>query len=96
MDLAKTIFLLFSVMFFAFWIGTIMKSQGADKLAAACEPIEVATDQLIRVSTGLSGFTPNWTLRTKDVLQGGCYYFFSTFLFTKPDEAQHKGGVRTQ
>lgn len=97
MELVRTVFLLFSVLAFAYWAGLVMKAEGEDKLTEACAPVGLATDQLIKVTTGLTGFTPNWTVRTKEVLQGGCYYFFSTFLFSgevgadNPDEV---GGIR--
>ena len=81
MEMVKTIALLVSVLGFAFWVGTVMKANGEDKLTSACHPVEFVTDELIKVTTGLSGFTPNWTVKTKEVMQGGCYYFFSTFLF---------------
>lgn len=97
MDFARTIFLLFSVLAFAYWAGLVMKAEGEDKLTEACAPVEFTTDQLIKITTGLTGFTPNWTVRTKEILQGGCYYFFSTFLFSgdvggELEEAE--GGVR--
>ncbi len=97
MDLVRTIFLLASVLAFSYWTGLVMKADGEDKLTEACHPVEFATDQLIRITTGLSGFTPNWTIRTKEVLQGGCYYFFSTFLFSENlDEMGdgQEGGIR--
>ena len=94
MDFAKTVFLLFSVLFFAYWVGTVMKAEGEDKLVVACEPIDFATTQLVKVATGLSGFTPQWTVKTKTVLQSGCYYFFSTFLFSKNlGDPEEDGGV---
>jgi hypothetical protein len=93
MDLARTIILLFSVLGFAWWAGTVMKADGDDKLAEACRPADFATTQLIKVATGLSGFTPQWTVTTRRVLVSGCYYFFSTFLFSKPLDSE-AGGVR--
>jgi hypothetical protein len=93
MDLARTIILLFSVMGFAWWAGTVMKAEGDDKLKEACHPVDFVTTQLIKVATGLSGFTPQWTLGTKKVLVGGCYYFFSTFLFAKDLGEGQVGGV---
>lgn len=95
MELGKTIFLLLSVLGFAWWAGSVMKAAGEDKLTTACSPVEYTTDQLIKISTGLTGFTPQWTVKTKQVLQGGCYYFFSTFLFSG-DLGEGQGGVRTK
>lgn len=83
MELGRTIILLFSVLGFAWWAGTVMKADGEDKLTEACAPVSFATEKLILVATGLTGFTPNWTVGTKRVLEGGCYYFFSTFLFSE-------------
>lgn len=96
MDFARTVFLLASVLAFAYWTGLVMKAVGEDKLTEACHPIEFATDQLIKITTGLTGFTPNWTVKTKQVLQGGCYYFFSTFLFSEglDSTSDSEGGVR--
>ncbi len=91
MDFGKTVLLFLSVLGIAWWAGAVMKAEGEDKLVEACRPIEFATDKLIVISTGLTGFTPNWTLRTKEVLDGGCYYFFSTFLFA-PSEISSEGG----
>lgn len=94
MDLAKTIFLLISVLGFAWWTGSVMKADGEEKLETACSPVDHATTQLIKVATGLSGFTPQWTVSTKRVMQGGCYYFFSTFLFSGDLGEGSDGGVR--
>lgn len=96
MDFARTVFLLGSVLAFAYWTGLVMKASGEDKLTEACHPVEFATDQLIKITTGLTGFTPNWTVKTKQVLQGGCYYFFSTFLFSEglDSDADAEGGIR--
>lgn len=83
MDFGKTVLLFISVLGIALWIGLIMKSEGEDKYMEACRPVTIGTKYLIKVSTGLTGFTPEWTVKTKKVLDGGCYYFFATFLFQK-------------
>ena len=101
MDFAKAAFLVFSILGIAWWVGTVMKAEGDDKLLEACHPVVIVTDSVIKVTTGLTGFTPNWTLGTKRVLEGGCYYFFETFLFSDMDEGLEgelpaEGGVRTK
>lgn len=81
MDFGKTVLLFASVLGIAIWVGLIMKSEGEDKYVEACRPITIGTKYLIKVSTGLTGRTPDWTVSVKKTLDGGCYYFFATFLF---------------
>lgn len=81
MDFGKTVLLFISVLGAAIWIGLIMKSEGEDKYIEACRPITTSTKYLIKVATGLTGRTPDWTVSVKKTLDGGCYYFFATFLF---------------
>ena len=81
MEFGRTVLLFVSVLGISLWVGLIMKSEGEDKYVEACRPVTVSTKYLIKVATGLTGFTPNWTVSTKKVLDGGCYYFFATFLF---------------
>ena len=50
MDFARTVFLLASVLAFAYWTGLVMKASGEDKLTEACHPVDVATNQLIKIT----------------------------------------------
>ena len=96
MDFGKTVLLFISVLGIALWVGLIMKSEGEDKYIEACRPVTTSTKYLIKVATGLTGFTPNWTVSTKKVLDGGCYYFFATFLFQSDLGEGVEGDVRRQ
>jgi len=83
MEFGKTLFLFLSVLGIAWWIGMVMKADGEDKYVEACKPVTISTKYLIKITTGLTGFTPRWTQFVKKKLDGGCYYFFATFLFSK-------------
>lgn len=92
-----TILLFFSVLGFAWWVGSVMKAEGEDKLDTACAPVAFATKELQEVTTALVGFTPNWTVFVRRWLQGGCYYFFSVVLSDNSiDSSAVTGGVRTK
>lgn len=82
MDFIKTVLFSLSVAGVLFWLGMIWKAEGDDKLSVACHPVEFGMGQLVVVTTGLVGYTPNWTIKAREVIEGGCYYFFSTFLFS--------------
>ncbi len=101
LDIVTTGFMFFSIIGAAWWAGSVMQADGAEKLEQACYPVGFATDQVQRLTTALVGFTPRWTVATKQYLEGGCYYFFSIIL--KPDidpetlpDGSPVGGVRTQ
>lgn len=81
MDFIKTILLSLSVLGSALWVGAIIQAKDDEKLDVACKPIGFAIGKIQVVATGLIGYTPNWTYSARRVLEGGCYYFFSTFLF---------------
>ena len=81
MDFAKTVLLFLSLIGFSIWVGAIMKAEGDDKLDVACAPVGFSLQKVQVVATGLVGYTPEWTFKARKVLEGGCYYFFSTFLF---------------
>ena len=81
MDFIKTILLSLSVLASALWIGAILQAKDDEKLDVACRPIGFAISKIQVVATGLIGYTPQWTYSARKVLEGGCYYFFSTFLF---------------
>lgn len=99
MDLARTILLLASILGIAWWAGTVMKAEGEDKLVEACHPVELATSSLINVTNALVGYPPKWTFGTKRIMDGSCYYFFGSLLFSNPSEAAESsrpgGGVRS-
>jgi len=94
MDFGKTVFLFISILGIAWWIGMVMKSEGEEKYKEACHPITISTKYLIKVTTALTGFTPKWTQAVKKKLDGGCYYFFATFMFSKDLGESVDGGVR--
>ena len=83
MDFAKTIILTLSALFIAMWIGIIVKAEGEDKYIEACRPVTIGTKYLMKISTGLTGFTPLWTVKVKEIFDGGCYYFFASFMFNE-------------
>lgn len=83
MDFARTVFLFASVLFIAWWIGGVMKVEGEEKYVEACKPITVSTTYLMKFSTALTGFVPSWTVELKRILDGGCYYFFASFMFNE-------------
>ena len=60
-----------------------MKVEGEDKYVEACKPITVSTKYLMKVSSALTGFVPDWTIEVKRILDGGCYYFFASFMFNE-------------
>jgi len=83
MDFGKTVVLFASVLFIAWWVGAVMKAEGEDKYVEACQPITLSTKYLMKITTGLTGFTPKWTVTVKKKLDGGCYYFFATFILNE-------------
>lgn len=103
MDFGKTMILFASVLFIAWWVGAVMKAEGEDQYVEACRPITVSTKYLMKITTGLTGFTPKWTVSVKKKLDGGCYYFFATFVLNDDlgegteriiqDTARSGGGV---
>lgn len=103
MDFARTVFLFASVLFIAWWIGGVMKVEGEEKYVEACRPITMSTKYVMKISTALTGFTPEWTQELKRILDGGCYYFFASFMFNDDlgegteesvIEETREGGVR--
>ena len=76
----RTLFLFFSVLFVAWWMGGVMKADGEEQYIEACMPVTLTTKYLMKFSTALTGFTPNWTIEVKRVLDGGCYYFFASMM----------------
>ncbi len=94
----KNVFLFMSVVGVALWIGLLINSEGENKLNEACLPIAFVTDGVHDLTTGLVGYPPNWTLRMKSYLMGGCYYFFSVILTedntTDDYSGRPQGGVR--
>ncbi len=95
MDFIKTVLFSLSVLGCALWVGAIIQAKSDEKLKVACKPVDFAISKIQVVATGLIGYTPQWTFSAKKVLVGGCYYFFSTFLFA--DESamgQGNTGVR--
>lgn len=97
MDFIKTVLLSLSMVGLIFWAGMVWKAEGEDKLSVACHPIEMGMGQLVVVTTGLVGYTPNWVVKVREVMEGGCYYFFSTFLFSGAQDIRNPvdagGGV---
>lgn len=81
MDFIKTILFSLSVLGCALWVGAMIQAKHDEKLEVACHPIDFAVEKIQVVATGLIGRTPQWTFKAREVLVGGCYYFFSTFLF---------------
>lgn len=83
MDFGKTMLLFISVLFCAWWVGAVMKAEGEDQYVEACRPVTLSTKYLMKITTGLTGFTPKWTVAVKKKLDGGCYYFFATFVLNE-------------
>lgn len=81
MDFIKTVLFSLSVLGAALWVGAIIQAKDDEKLDVACSPLGFAIGKVQVVATGLVGYTPNWTYSARRVLESGCYYFFSTFLF---------------
>jgi hypothetical protein len=96
MDFGKTVILFLSALFIAWWVGAVMKADGEDKYVEACRPITVSTKYLMKITTGLTGFTPKWTVTVKKKLDGGCYYFFATFILNEDLGEGTEDAIRTQ
>ncbi|MAI08031.1 MAG: hypothetical protein CMF61_03640 [Magnetococcales bacterium] len=94
MDFGKTVLLFISVLFVAWWVGAVMKAEGEDKYVEACRPVTLSTKYLMKITTGLTGFTPKWTVTVKKKLDGGCYYFFATFILNEDLGEGTEAGVR--
>jgi hypothetical protein len=96
-EFGQTVFIFLAVLGAAWWVGTIWKAQGEDRLVQACIPIEFSTDTLHQVTTALVGYPPTWTLKLQSYLMGGCYYFFSVILPDSNNNGSYirSGGVRT-
>lgn len=94
MDFAKTVLLTLSVLLTAMWVGMVVKADGEDKLKEACHPISMVMEGLADVTEGLTGLRPQWTIKAQQVLEGGCYYFFSIIL-TGNESSYTEGGVRS-
>ena len=90
-EFGNTVFIFLAALGAAWWIGTIMAAHGSKKLETACAPVQYSVDGIQSVSTGLVGYTPNWTLSTERYLMSGCYYFFSVML--KPGDSSSGGAV---
>lgn len=86
MDFIKTIVFSLAVFGAAIWIGAVIQAKSEEKLDVACSPLDFAIGKIQVVATGLIGYTPNWTYSARKVLVGGCYYFFSTFLFVDEED----------
>lgn len=95
MDFIKTVLFSLSVLGCALWVGAIIQAKSDEKLEVACKPVGFAISKIQVVATGLIGYTPQWTYSARRVLEGGCYYFFSTFLFAdEKSMGQGNTGVR--
>ena len=81
MDFIKTVLFSLSILGSALWVGAIIQAKADEKLEVACKPVGFAIGKIQVVATGLIGYTPKWTYSARQVLEGGCVYFFSTFLF---------------
>ncbi len=94
-EFGNTVLVFLSALGLAWWIGTIMSARGPEKLETACAPVEFSMNGLQSISTGLVGYTPNWTLSSERYLLSGCYYFFSVILKPGDDTGGVvQGGVR--
>ena len=95
MDFIKTVLFSLSVLGCALWVGAILQAKNEEKLDVACKPVGFAIGKIQVIATGLIGYTPKWTYSARRVLEGGCYYFFSTFLFSNEDQmGKGNTGVR--
>ena len=90
-EFGQTVFIFLTVLGVAWWMGTIWKAEGEDRLNQACMPLEFATSGMHEVTTALIGYPPKWTLYVQSYLMGGCYYFFSVIL-PKAEESETLGG----
>jgi hypothetical protein len=100
MDFGKSVILFISILCLAWWAGLVMKAEGEDKLREACHPISWTMVKLGDVTEGLVGFRPNWTEKSRKVLEGGCLYFASVLLSSDElgegvEGGEAQGGVRT-
>ena len=68
------------------WLGMIWYAEADRKLEVSCKPLEWTLGQVVKIATGLIGFTPAWTADVRQWLEGGCYYFFSTIIFSGADD----------
>lgn len=81
MDFAKTAFLIASTLFITWWMSKVYNAEGEERYVEACRPITVSTTYLMKVTSALTGFVPEWTVHVKRTLDGGCLYFFASFMF---------------
>lgn len=94
MDFGKSVMLLVSLVLFSIWIGMIWKAEEGEKLAEICHPVELVTHAITRVTTGLVGYTPNWTLNLEASSVKHCYYLAATFMKESVEGGEAEGGVR--